>query len=257
MLFLLIFSVFEGLDYSITATGMGGNSVAIRDSELQANQAALSYRDGIIFSYNFNKEFSILETHRANISWNNLGMSIVSRQTPDPESNSNLSSEWELRVAQGISLNKQLRIGYSINGYHLQIEGFGSAQTLGIDFSIMGEVYEDWVIGVNAHNINRPKIGKENAYDLPWSLSCGVSYNPYPEVTSHIAFTQEEDYPLQIHLGQIFKINRQLILQAGIQNDPVRLSFGAVVNIGCLSFHYSLQNHRRLPLSHWVGVSYR
>jgi hypothetical protein len=257
MLLFVIFSVFEGLGYSTSATGMGGNSVAIRDCALQANQASLSYNKGITFSYTFNKEFSVLENHRANLAWNGIGIGIISRQTPDPESGSDLSSEMEARIAHGISLSDQLRLGYSINGYHLWMREFGSANTGGFDLSLLGEVYENWVVGINAHNLNRPKIGKENPYTLPWSLSVGVSYNPYPGVVSHLAFTREEDYPLEIHFGQSFQIGDQLILQAGIQNEPVRLSFGIVVNAGWLSFQYSARNHRQLPLSHWVGVSYR
>lgn len=257
MVLLIIFSVFEGLGYSIDAAGMGGNTVSIRDCALQSNQASLSYKKDISFSYSFNKEFSICEIHRANLSWNSIGMGIISRQTPDPGSGPDLSGEMEVRIAHGISLSDQFRLGYSINGYYLRIKDYGNDMAGGFDLSFLGEVYKNWVVGVNAHNLNRPRMGRENSYTLPWSLSVGVSYNPYPGVITHFAFTREEDYPLQVHFGQRFQISDQFILQAGVQNEPLRLSFGVVVHTEWVSFHYSVRNHSRMPLSHWVGVSYK
>lgn len=254
---LIFLFVFEGLGFSITDAGMGGTMVGVRDCALQTNQAALSYREGIQFKYSYNRGFSTLVNHRADFSWNGLGVGLISRVTPDEGSETDLSRETEFRFAHGIKLIEGLRFGYSVNAYHYWIKGFGKDITLGFDGSLLAEIYEDWVLGINAHNFNRPTMGDENPYDLPWSFSAGISYNPYPGVISHLAFTREEDYPLQVHFGQKFTLSDNLILLTGIKNEPVRLSLGTEIKTDWFSFHYAIQNHQRLPLEHWIGVSYR
>ena len=57
-------------------------------------------------------------------------------------------------------------------------------------------------------------------------------------------------------VGQEFEIvTTYLTLRAGVQTDPVQLSFGLRTGLEKLHLDYALRTHQTLPLSHNLGLA--
>ena len=165
-----------------------------------------------------------------------------------------LHTEKTITVGYGRNINRFMGIGANIKLYSIDISGFGSDNAVGIDLGYQARIFENVQIGVNAKNINNPKIGSSIKKELNKSITGGLSYiNDFLILSVDAA--KETDYKVQLRTGVELKIFEIISLRCGYNNEPSRWFYGLGVNVKKISFSYSQYNHPYLNDTKQFGIS--
>jgi hypothetical protein len=169
------------------------------------------------------------------------------------ETGLSLASQRSVKLAHGFGLAEGLAFGYGLNGYNLAQQDFGQGFALGVDAGLFARIYRVWTAGFYVHNLNMPRIGSS---DLPRLLVVGLGFSPQPGVQSAVDIAKEPGKPTRVSVGQELRIVQDyLTLRAGVQTEPVRLSFGLRTGLEHLHVDYAMQTHSVLPLTHNLGLT--
>ena len=112
---------------------------------------------------------------------------------------SDMSQESTFGFSHGFYLlkdmNSSLSFGYTIKGYYWElaqsVDGLdlGSQMVFGVDIAMQANIYRRTWIGFYALNLNNPKIGEYEKYDLPRRFVVGLGYQPFSGVTTTLDFS--------------------------------------------------------------------
>jgi hypothetical protein len=173
------------------------------------------------------------------------------------ETGFSLEAQRSLKFAHGFRLAEGLAFGYGLNGYNLSQKDFGQGFAFGLDLGLFARIYKLWTIGFYAHNLNMPKMGNGIGNgDLPRLLVLGLGFSPAAGINSAVDISKEPGQPTNVSVGQEFRIvENHLVLRAGVQTEPVRLSFGLRTGLSKIHLDYALRTHPTLPLTHNLGLA--
>ncbi|HTY08010.1 MAG TPA: hypothetical protein VMF29_02475, partial [Candidatus Edwardsbacteria bacterium] len=131
-----------------------------------------------------------------------------------------VESDQNVMLSHGFNLTDQLAFGYTINGYRLWQQRFGSAITAGIDVGLMARVYRKWRIGASGHNLNHPSLGKLREYDLPSGVAVGVAYEAFPGTLGSLELSKDAGYVTKYKVGCEYSlVADKLKLRGGVSNE--------------------------------------
>jgi hypothetical protein len=191
------------------------------------------------------------------VSIQNLG---VSRDEVD------LSTESVYQLSHAIFLmkdvNSSLSLGYNIKAMNLELgesifgEDLGSEMVFGLDVGMQANLYRRFWLGFSATNINNPKLGKVNAYDMPRRYTVGLGYTPFSGVTTALDFRVNEGEDMQILAGMEYYLIEELAIRAGIVSEPSIFSLGLGVNVASIRFDYAFESHPVLDDTHQFTLMY-
>lgn len=265
--------VFDNLDLSPRARGMGGAFVALSNDEtaIWTNPAGLAEQDGIgvytsyvdLYGYDFLGLGSVAATFPTEYGTFAVGGRLFGAEYRGVS----LESEYTLAVGHGFTVMKDihssLALGYAVSLYGLSFdaesvggEELGSANTLGLDLGVVGTLRDRTRFGFFVKNWNNPKMGEPDAEDLPQWFSAGVAYSPYGGVQTSLDFQKQDDDDLRAAFGLEFGVTDYLTLRGGLQNQPNRLSVGVGTRWERVRIDYSLTTHETLPATHHFGIGY-
>ena len=168
-----------------------------------------------------------------------------------------LESQRSLKLAHGFRLAEGLACGYGLNGYNLSQANYGQGFAFGLDLGLFARIYKMWTVGFYAHNLNMPRIGT-GAWngDLPRLLVLGLGFSPAAGINSAVDISKEPGQPTRVSVGQEFTIvEHYLTLRAGVQTEPVRLSFGLRTGLQRIHLDYAFRTHPTLPVTHNLGLA--
>lgn len=172
----------------------------------------------------------------------------------------NLESERIYAFAHSFNLLKdihsELNFGYTLNLYHLQIQGFGEQPSFGINLGALAVLHTRTKIGFTVYNINNPAVGKENGHELPQRLALGLSYLPYTDVVTSIELKKAIDGDTEIHAGAEVTVLEMLKFRLGARNQPNSFSAGAGFDLLNILVDYAVNTHT-IGLTHHFGIGYR
>jgi hypothetical protein len=178
-----------------------------------------------------------------------------------------LSRENTLSVSHGFMLfgdaSTSASVGWTLNFFHAEfapsVTGIdpGSAWSYGFDIGGAVTVYDRTTVGFFARNINNPTIG-DDAEELEQQAALGISYQPYPGVTTAIDVRDGLRTKLRIHGGLEFEIVPRLQLRFGIETEPSKLTGGFGLHLPKVSIDYGFSTGGGvLDASHHFGLSTR
>lgn len=251
-------AMFEDTETGVRAEGMGGAFTAVADdlSAVDFNPAGLFQVGGRSFAVSYKLLHggagANLHTGAAGFSWawQRFGVTAVRVQ----ETGFTLQSQRSVKVAHGISLAEGLAFGVGMSAYNVYQREFGSGFAAAVDLGMFARVYRYWTAGFYAHNLNMPRIGDS---DLPRLLVFGLGYSPAPGIQSAVDVSKEPGQPTRVSVGQEFRIIQDhLTIRAGVQTEPVRMSFGLRAGLARMHVDYALLTHPVLPFTHDVGVAF-
>jgi hypothetical protein len=172
------------------------------------------------------------------------------------ETGFSLESQRSLKFAHGFRLAEGLAFGYGLNGYNLSQANFGQGFAFGLDLGLFARIYKMWSIGFYAHNVNMPRMGNGVGNgDLPRLLVLGLGFSPASGINSAVDISKEPGQPTRVSVGQEFTIvENYLTLRAGVQTEPVRLSFGLRTGLARVHLDYAFRTHPTLPVTHNLGL---
>lgn len=157
-------------------------------------------------------------------------------------------------------LHSSVAVGYGVNVYRLEfaetIGGFdpGSGTAAGVDLALLAVVHDRTRIGVLVHNLNAPKIGRDQE-EVPQRLHMGASYEPYSGVITTFEAQVMQGEATQWRGGIELEVVGGFHLRAGIMTEPSKLGAGFGYAFRGLSLDYGFATGGGvLDSSHQFGL---
>ena len=238
-------AVFDDLDYSPRARGLGGCYAAIADDSMALlyNPAGLVKLEQTDLQGTSFQPWN-LGFVRANAlafatpvgSWGAVGVAYSDFRAENQ--GAVLSIERAVTFGHGFTLmedvSSSFAFGYALNVYNIDyptpsVSGvdLGSQTTFGVDVGFMAKLHDRTTAGVFVKNLNNPSIGNPVPTDLRQRISGGFAYEPYDGVITTVEMEKEIGYDIQIHGGLEARIAEPLVLRFGVQSKPNLFDVGA------------------------------
>jgi hypothetical protein len=154
----------------------------------------------------------------------------------------------------GKHLSENAAAGFSVQLYHLRIEGYGSALAAGISLGTICRITESLDLALHASNITGATIG-ECKEELPQNLVAALSLAPIPDLIVVLEGRKESGMPASIALGGECRVVPSFFLRLGMSDESTGLTGGAGVSVGSLHLDYGFHWHRELGLTHALSIT--
>lgn len=155
----------------------------------------------------------------------------------------------------GKTINEKMNAGIGLTGYGLNIRNYGSAFSLGINFSWRIRLNTNMSWGGALRNINNPTIGRA-ADPLPQVVVTGFSFHPQKGILSQIEFEQDTEYPGQLKFGVRYDISSWMKISGGYVSNPGQGTIGLSIHANTWNIYYGASAHPELGWTQWLGVGY-
>jgi hypothetical protein len=266
--------VFDAMDVSAKARGMGGAWVASADdaTAISYNPACLAGREwgSVTCSYTRpnSQDFESLTYLAAGLAFGSgQGISTSYRKFGVEYRGENLLDESTLSLAHGLTLMKDvhssLAAGYCLNVYTLEFGetryiDLGRQTTYGLDLGFQGVLRGRTRIGFLLKNVNEPSIGKYSKESLPQWITAGVAYVPYYGVLTELDLRSVRGEDVEVHMGMQFGVTRFLDLRFGFQTGPNSMTGGFTARLDRVpvEIDYAYSSHSVLPGTHQIAARF-
>ncbi len=165
-----------------------------------------------------------------------------------------LYRENSLIISYGQRL-KHLSLGTNVRLLNLSIEGYGSANSLGLDLGLLFPLTRRLRWGAFLRNFNSPKIGQARE-EIPQTFTAGLCLKATSNLTLLLDLYQDIRYEPQLRIGLEYSPYRSVQARVGLRSPPGRFSVGGGVTWQGIRFDYALLNHWELGLSHYISLTY-
>ena len=189
-----------------------------------------------------------------------------------------LSSETTFGIARGVNLYKDrqsmIQMGVRLNSYNYKFgktagtEGdgsngmsLGSGSAAGFDIGFQGVLNKKYFIAYYLQNIISYSEGSNLGQNLPETISIGISYLPYKDLTTSLDINQlSGNTDSEIRFGIEYKLMESLTIRTGLQSNPNRFSGGfefgniKLATLYNFNFSYSFLTHHVLPTTHQFSL---
>ncbi len=166
-----------------------------------------------------------------------------------------LYSETTVSVSGSRSVGDRLAVGATLNWYHLSIERYGAAATVGITVGINAEITDNLSSGFVVSNINRPSIG-HGKNTLPQMIRAGLLYRPHPLIRILAEIEKDVLFEPEFRFGVEYFLTESFFIRAGMNDRPTRAAGGFSVSVGNLQIDYALQWHFELGQTHFFTLTF-
>jgi len=267
-------AVFENITLSPRARAMGDAGTAVIDAPYATylNPAGLALMPGKAaaglsyeqpYNLDFNKLYFLGGAFALPGKAGALGLGL--RQYGVDYEDVDLQKETTITLSHGITLfediHSSVSFGYGLNLYRLEfaetVSGFepGDATAFGLDLALMAVVHERTRIGVFIHNVNSPKIGRDEE-EIPQRIHGAVAYEPYSGVITTFELENTTGDKVQWRGGMEFEVVTGFDLRAGIMSEPSKITagFGYKFRGYALNYGYSTGGGV-LESSHQFGLT--
>ena len=260
-------AIFDDYEPSPRARAMGGAYYSIGDdaNAIFYNPAGLhSAGNSIIIGYSklFDNDFQVLNTVAFSMQlprkFGTLGIGMQSLDVDFQEVN--LMSEKIYALSHSFNILNDIHsnfdVGYTLNMYHLSIDGFGEQPAFGINLGALATVHQRTQIGFAITNLNNPSVGEDNAHDLPQKMAMGISYHPYTDVITSLELKKTLNAKTEIHAGTEVKVVEMLYLRCGVRSEPTSYSMGARFDMYNIIVDYGFNTHT-IDATHHFSIGYK
>ena len=267
-------AVFENLMVSPRARAMGDAGVAVPDAAFgsylnpagladipRAGAAGLSYLKP--YGLSFHELYFLGGAFRLPGAAGAVGVGF--RQYGVEYEDVSLEKESTLTVSHGIALYRDLHssvtVGYGLGFHRLEfgetVGGLdpGDDWSVGFDLGLTATVHERTRIGILVHNLNAPKIGRDEE-ELPRRLHGGIAYEPYAGVVTTVELESVHGEAVQWHGGLELELVTGFDLRAGIMSEPSKLTAGFGYEFAGFALNYGFSTGGGvLESSHQFGFT--
>jgi competence ComEA-like helix-hairpin-helix protein len=168
---------------------------------------------------------------------------------------SDLYSETTISVSGARSVGDRLSVGATMNWYHLSIERYGTAATVGLTAGIRAEITGNLSTGFVVSNLNRPSVG-QGKNTLPQMIRAGLLYRPHPLIKIAAEIEKDVLFEPEFRFGVEYFLTEYFFIRAGMNDRPTRAAGGFSVLAGNLQLDYALQWHFELGQTHYFTLTF-
>jgi len=166
-----------------------------------------------------------------------------------------LYRETELRAGLALEVIKHIRLGVSLNLYHLAIESYGSAISWGFDLALMKKINDEITMAIVVSNLNEPKISVADER-IPAHFGIGLSYFPVTDMALNFDIIKDDHFDFDYRFGIQYKANQWLSLLCGFRDLVNSFSAGLKISNKNYNLNYAFQYHPRLGGSNSMSIGY-
>lgn len=260
---IIVYGAFDKLDIGGRPVGLGGSFVALSDDlySIYYNPAGLAGLKNIHLLTTYNQPYGMEELILGHVAFAyNLKAKGTYALGFKTLNFLGYYSENTITFAHGF-LFKRVKLGYGIDMKIVSIGGDdselkGSDYTIGVNLgTIISIVPNKLQFGVYFMNINNSRISEKYPEPTASSLEAGIAFFPNDRLTITSELYKDINAPIQFKFGQEFKLNKYLVLRAGIQNEPSRLALGFGFKIKQFELDYAYFDHPQLVANHFFTFS--
>ncbi|MFO8231339.1 MAG: hypothetical protein R6U20_01605 [Longimonas sp.] len=142
---------------------------------------------------------------------------------------------------------RSLHLGVAVRYYHVAVERFGNAHTVGLHLGTIMQVLPLIHVGIHATNVNQPRWTGDTP--LPRTLSVGAAYDLSERVDLSADLFKDLDFPLRFRTGVEATIIPLLVLRGGMQTAPSEFALGVGLRRGALRVGVAAEQHWELGWS--------
>lgn len=166
-----------------------------------------------------------------------------------------LYSETEFTFGSSYLLDNSIILGFSVSGYNLEIQSYGSALSFGFNFSILYILNDQLRIAGAISNINEPDLG-DSGEKIPITGILGISYSPIQQVEILMDSFKEDYFDFAYRFGARINVISNINILTGFQDDINSFSAGLELIQNSYAIKYSVDIHPVLSASHAIGFKY-
>jgi len=251
------YASFELKGYGARARGMGQAYAGLANTPdaIFLNCSGTHQINSLCFSFNYTKPFGIKELSYYSFagvvpfSFGNLAAGISSFGNEIYRENSIL-----INFSRSLTDN----ISYGVNAHYmkLQISGYGSDFSFGIDLGFMVQINSKLNWGFFTTNINRANISESKEH-LPQTFVSGICFKPLNNLIINLDLYKDLPFPLEIRGGFEYLLFNKIALRSGFISETSEFCFGLGFNFKKFCVDYAVITHPYLGLTHQFSFQIR
>ncbi len=249
-------AAFEERLFSTRAAALGGAYAALLNSQsaIFGNPSSLAQNNNRRASILYGRSFGLKELANSGISvpvysgWENIEIGL---------SRFGFSLYHEDIVSIGIAkrILNNAAVGLALRYLSIEIRGYGSASTVGLDMGFSLKINSKLNLGVSAKNVNAPKLSKIES-PLARSVRIGASFTVDDNVLLIAEYQKEENEVTVYRVGSEIEILSDQYLRFGITSNPSSFSMGFGFRLNKIDVNYSFNTHPYLEASQFFSFGY-
>ncbi|MEM6264893.1 MAG: hypothetical protein AAGI38_20445 [Bacteroidota bacterium] len=165
----------------------------------------------------------------------------------------------ESRIALGYAteLLDRVAIGVKAHYNNLNIQNYGSTNSIFASIGINTKVTEELHLGFSVYNANRARLQTESGEEnIPTVITAGLAYQPNEKFLIVSDVQKDVDHPVSFRFGTEYKLLPYLAARIGVSTEPLSWNAGLGVNWEDFYFDFAFGFHERLGYSPHVSLSY-
>lgn len=166
-----------------------------------------------------------------------------------------LYRETELRAAVAFKLINKIKMGVSLNLYHLNIKNYGTDLSWGFDIAFMKDITKNITTAFVVSNLNEPGIGtaKEN---IPARYAFGFAYRPLKIAALCFDIIKDDDFDFDYRFGIRYDLGDRFSFSCGFRDLVNSYSAGLKISNDNYNLNYAFQYHPDLGGSNSLSLGY-
>ncbi|UCE06875.1 MAG: hypothetical protein JSW07_02210 [bacterium] len=164
-----------------------------------------------------------------------------------------LYREQSLILSVNRSMKQKFYYGFNLHYMKLQISGYGSDFSLGLDMGFLIKITPKLNWGFFATNLNRASMGQNQDY-LPQTFSTGLSIFPINALTLNVDIFKDSLFPLELRCGIEYLLFHRFALRSGFSTEPAQFCAGFGFLFSHFEVDYAVTSHQSLGLTHHFSV---
>lgn len=242
---------FENTDLGARAVGLNGAFTSVSDNSLAifynpAGLGQLKYRDFSVFynpaPFGLSELSTAAFTYAEPLKYGTIGAGIRTYGF-------DLYKETCILLSYGNNFKNRLFYGANFNFYHLNIQNYGSATSLGIDVGAMAYINKYLRWGFFGKNITGSTIG-ESKEKIAQVYRTGFNFKPVNEAGLMLEIEKDVKYPLSVRAGFEYSLLDYVDLRAGVGSEPTSFTGGIGFNYNIFQLDYALYKSPDLGITH-------
>jgi len=243
-------------NYGPTISAMGNAGVALQNVwSLQKNQAGVAALKNPEIAVAYENKYGI-----SNFDTKSLVFAIplknyvlgTSFQTYGVESYK--ESKTSLSLARAIS--PKLLMAFGLNYHQLQIENYGSAKSVSVEFGLQYEVIPKLWLASHIANPNQSNYDADNEQIIPTHIQFGASYRFSYQLFISSEIEKVIDHEADFKTGISYHLVKLITLRGGISVNPFKQYAGFGLDYEKLNVNFSVSSHPILGYSPQISIGY-
>jgi len=245
----------QGSSARFQAMGQAGVGLANNPDAIFINCSGLAQLKGLALSAYYTRPFGMKELNFGSLAAI-VPTSIGSFATGLASFGNEIYREQSVILSLSRSVKQNIYYGFNLHYMKLQISGYGSDFSFGLDIGFLVRIIPKMRWGFFATNLNRAAMGKTSD-NLPQTFGTGIAIFPVEDLTLDLDIFKDSMFPLEFRCGIEYLLFHQIALRTGFSTEPAQFAAGLGFLFSHFELDYAVTTHPDLGLTHHLSFQLR